>query len=85
MQSVAKGVIFVKRRQQINNKNLYDRLLYLNAFLIWDTDTRCVKEFLTDEYQYADDRSKRRCYIMRFEDNGEKCKHCIQQFLNEEV
>ena len=75
----------MKRREQINNKNLYDRLLYLNASLIWDTDVRCVKEFLTDEYQYADDGSKERCFIKRFDDNGKKCKRCIQRLLNEEV
>ena len=75
----------MKMRHKINNKCLYDRLLYLNASLIWDTDCRCVKEFLTDEYQYAEDDSKDRCYTKRFADNGERCKECIQQFLNKEI
>lgn len=42
----------MKRRKQINNKNLYDRLIGYNDILT-SQDVKCVKELLMAGYNQA--------------------------------
>lgn len=84
----------MKRRQQINNKNLYDRLISYNKDLA-TTDIACVVELLTRETQTilkhielaegADIYTEFRCRDVQKKANFKNCEKCIQQFLNEEV
>jgi hypothetical protein len=94
LQSLAKGVMTMKRRVQINNKNMYDRLISYNKDLA-TTDIACVVELLTRETQTilkhielaegADIYTELRCRDVQKETDFKNCANCIQQFLNEEV
>ena len=89
----------MKRRVQINNKNLYDRLMGYNDILT-SQDVKCVKELLMSGYkqslaQYVLKETelgpgavlytKFRCQELQAKANYKDCEKCIQQFLNEAV
>lgn len=89
----------MKRRKQINDKNLYDRLMGYNDILT-SQDIKCVKELLMAGYnqslaQYGLKETelgsgtvlytKFRCQELQAKVNYKDCEKCIQQFLNEEV
>ena len=73
----------MKRRTFINNRNLYDKLLEFNYRLLFGDDFACAKEYVTDEYQYDED--KNRCATTAAACGDKKCKKCLQELLNEEV
>ena len=84
----------MKRREQINNKNLYDRLISYNKDLA-TTNIACIVELLARETKTvlkhielaegADIYTEFRCRDVQKKTNFKNCEKCIQQFLNEDV
>lgn len=64
------------RQKYFTQRNEYDLLMDLNISIL-SNDYRCVKECLTDEYQY---QGHHRCCL-----EHENCSECLQNWLNEEA
>lgn len=70
----------MRRRQRLNNRDLYDILTDLNDTMKGGvTYYFCIVELMKDDYIYDED--KERCFHHA---DCKKCEECIQRYINEE-